>query len=255
MRIALLSDTHLGLTQQSSLVKMLKNLQNEAFDLLVHAGDYNGGENGARALKSTLKLIREYFPSKEIVSVIGNHDYWSSSKRNTPRLEGFINNYNDIKNLFKENKVHFLDEDGVYIHKNYPNIKFVGHTGWYSNINPPTNDMMFLPLNIEGHTHAWLNKRANTMLDLNLKQLDVVFDKNKDKLVFISHFPVVKSKLDVKNDFEKFSWSNTISTIIKESYSCKYFLEGHSHIYANGPYKYNCGSDYSLPKYLMVEIK
>lgn len=250
MKILLTSDTHIGLTQPNSIRKMLKKSLKEEVDLIVHAGDYCGGYLGSKSVKSTVKVIRECYPDKPFLSVIGNHEHYHKHyKRNKYSFE---ENYESIKTTFLHHNVHFLDENGIY---RYNNVVFAGHTGWYTNPNPPTNDKTHIGDYIAGQNcHQYLLKKAFDSLYDQIDELDKTL-KDNETIVFVSHFPVVKDGPDYKGNFEDFSWSENISQIFIKGYNCKYFIEGHSHSRHEGPLKYNCGSDYGNPKYQIVEIE
>lgn len=251
MRIALISDTHLGITKAGVLKVLLEQLKQEQFDILVHAGDYSGNASGAGAVKGTVLLMRHVFGSdKPIISTIGNHDFWSGRQC---RLNQYVKNYQKVVNIFKEANVHFIDEDGPYTHPTFPEITFMGCSGWYSSPNPPTNDRAFLPQGLEGDTRASLLKRSERILEHQADQLRASWESWR-RLVFLSHFPVVNVGDDYKGSFESFSWNPSISRWLQDEFECKYFLEGHSHTRRNGPLSYNCGSDYMNPKYLIVEV-
>lgn len=253
MRIALISDTHLGITRDGKIKEMLNDLkQKHEFDVLVHAGDYSGSCNGHTMVKETVEIIRSVFPDKPYLSVLGNHDFWSARGYNTSvSPDEFNDNYLKILEVFKTHNVHFLDEDGIYTHPVYPEIKIFGNSGWYNNPNPPTNDCNFLPRGLDGDTNRYLLKRAHKLLE------DAVHGyiwRPEDKTVFVSHFPVIKRGNDYKGAFEDFSWSESLGESIQQRFMTKYFLEGHSHMFHNGPLKYNCGPDYYYPTSLIIDI-
>jgi predicted phosphohydrolase len=238
---------------------MMAKIATENFDVLVHCGDWCGGVLGWKSIKTTLQLINASLPDKPILAVKGNHDYWCQTKKPTqngiryeqqkPSIDDFNTNLEKIIQLFQEYKVHFLDNDGVYKHNN---IHIAGVSGWYNNGNPPTNDQNFLPLGMDGDTHRFMlreaEKKFRNLVDNDLK----TFDKNKDILVFVSHFPVIKPPQDSK--FELYSWSSHIGDFLQEEYNCKYFLNGHAHQLHKGPLRYECGSDYQKPKYQIIEV-
>lgn len=263
MKILLTSDTHYGITKLKAIRKMLEEGKTEEPDVLIHAGDYCGGRNGHKTLGATVELMREIFPDIPMVSVIGNHDYWCTGKKfklpmgghgwKNPDVMTFEENYKKIIDTFEENRIHFLDVHGVYIHDDFPFHKIVGHSGWYNNPNPPTNDEAYLPRGIEGNTNNWLFKKAMDELDKNLSHLDKFYDPDIDTVLFVSHFPVIPGN-DYKGGFEQFGGNAGIGKIMQEQYNCGYFLEGHSHKLENGPLKYNCGSDYCNPKYKLLKV-
>jgi hypothetical protein len=259
MRILQISDSHWGISSPKTLMKFFKKIHKDKmeFDLILHCGDYSGTKEGFKPTRATVRTIRELWPDKSYLTVLGNHDFYcASSNLNTkPSLFSFQENYSKITEMFKEYKVHFLDEDGIYINPAFPNIVFIGNSGWYNNWNPPTNDQYHLPYMVEGNTHRWLERKARKTLYNQLTEIDKFYDKDKHTICFVSHFPVVKEGDDWKGSFEEFSWDVNIGNLMQEDYNCKYFFEGHSHMYSHGPLKYNCGSDYYKPKYQIVEVK
>jgi predicted phosphodiesterase len=253
MKIAFTSDTHWGITKPKNIVKMLKKLGSEEFDLFIHLGDYSGSTNAIGPLKGTVKAIKNEIGDRPYLSVIGNHDYWCEKKRaSNPSIADFKAHYEMVCSIFREHGVHFIDNDGPYrTAKDGSNFLFFGDSGWYKNPNPPTNDKHFLPLFVEGNTNQWLYKKAMTRVG---QQIDVLesMDKGSTQAVFLSHFPIVPSEGDYKGAFEDFCWDNQIYNFLKD-YGVEYFINGHSHKDLNGP-RYECGSDYYNPKYKIIEI-
>lgn len=255
MKIAHITDTHLGITSMSSLRKMFIQIADEykrgRFDLLVHTGDYCGGALGSKSVNSTIKELREHYDGP-IVSTIGNHDYWSGGT-----LEGFATNMNAINYTFEKYDVHFIDNDGIYVHPDFPDVKILGCAGWYTNLYPPTNDCMHLPKTIEGvNPNAYLANQSYRCLDRQMEELDKTYDTS-DTVVFISHFPVIKvpHKNDYKGSFEDFCWSERIGDLMNTVYGCKYFLNGHAHqLHEGQAMRYEPGTDYGNPRYRVWTI-
>lgn len=253
MIVGLTSDTHLGLTKISAIRRMFLDLRDENPDIIVHCGDYSGGKIGHEKVKLTCELMREIFPDTPIISVTGNHCKWSGQGKRIgrdefgdkvyarPHLVNFQHNESEIVDCFKKHRVHFLDNDGVYRHPGFPCYAFVGHTGWYHK-RPNSNDFNFMPMGIEGDTHYFLLKMAENELMQNLQGLtddDVV-------RILVTHFPVI--------DPQDFGWSEKLGKILQEQYGISYFLNGHAHQRHNGPLRFESGSDYYLPRYLIMNI-
>lgn len=186
---------------------------------------------------------------KKTRNVYGGNSY------DRPSLETFNKNITNIRSTFEDYNVHFLDDKGLYIHEDFQDIIITGHTGWYKHTNPPTNDIAYLPHNVEGNTHNYLYKKSIDELEINLKQLDHYYKPGFSTVVYVSHFPVVDDGTnDYKGAFEQFCGDPNIAEVMQRDYNCKYFLEGHSHKRKEGPLKYNSGSDYCDPNYLIVEV-
>lgn len=250
MKILQTSDTHWGITNPNTIRKMFRRVSAEDFDVVVHCGDYCGTTQGDKNVRSTLRVMREFIPDKPILSVLGNHDYWTKEAS----LTSFHKNYNNILKHFKEFNVHFLDEDGVWSHKHWQDIIIVGCTGWYAHSNPPTNDKNFLPLAVEGDTNAWMLKNAERLLEHNIFNADWAHEPEISTVVFVSHFPVVNTGPDYKGSFEQFSWSESIKQLMQANFHCKHFLCGHAHQLHSGPLRWESGSNYCVPKYQIIEV-
>lgn len=125
MKILLTSDTHWGITKEKTIRKLFKEISEQDFDVLIHAGDYCGTDQADKNVRSTIRIMREFIPDKPILSVLGNHDYWTKRAA----MADYQKNYDNIIQVFKDNKIHFLDRDGVF---EQDTVKIVGHSGWYA---------------------------------------------------------------------------------------------------------------------------
>jgi len=249
----LISALHIGLTKEKNLRRMFKDSLESKPDIIVNAGDYCGGTKGSKSVRTISRLTREFYPDIPVLSVIGNHDYWTEGRKKEgvrypkPGLLQFTNNYQEIIQHFQDNNIHFLDTDGPF---EMGDLLFVGNSGWYSYQNPPTNDSTYLPLGLEGDTHNYMRKRSRELLFESIESLDKLYDESHTVL-YVSHFPVVFDKKDRNNVL--YGGDHNIGTMMKENYNCEFFLEGHSHIHKNSVV-YNCGSDYKDPKFLIIEV-
>jgi hypothetical protein len=269
VRVAQISDTHIGITTEGQLKKMFRELKKEEFDILVHCGDYCGTTNGAKCVARTVKLMREFFPDKPILSTIGNHEYYCNTNKRVPTksptgrttyvkpahptLLDFHKNLEGIQKVFKDANIHYLDKDGIYIHPNFHDVIFIGASGWYTNPNPRTNDKLWMPIGIDGDTNRYLLKSTESDLFSSEAELAKIYEPYKT-VVFVSHFPVIKAGNDYKGAFEEFSWSEAIGNFFIREYNCKYFLNGHAHQLHKGPLRYECGPDYCKPAYQIIDI-
>jgi predicted phosphohydrolase len=248
MRIALISDTHVGITTEGQLKVMFRELAKESFDVLIHCGDYGGTFEGGRCVKRTVKMMRDYFPNCSIISTIGNHDFWTKAASS----KAFLDNMSLIEEVFASSNIDYIDLAGPL--KLNDSTWLIGSSGWYQSPNPPTNDKNFLPYGYDGDTNRWLLRRAERLLFDQLDTLRTLWNPDKDKLIFMSHFPVINTGDDYKGEFADFSWSEHIGEILQEEFGCKHFLNGHAHQRHEGPLRYESGSDYYKPKYLILEV-
>jgi hypothetical protein len=263
MKIAQVSDTHIGITTIGQLRAMFRKLQQEEFDVLVHCGDYGGTGHGAPCVLRTVDLMRKHFPDKPIVSTIGNHDYWRAAKASLdgvrwhkvrPDPVQYQENLDHIRATFSKYNVHFIDKDGLYKHPSFDNIILIGSSGWYGNPHPGTNDKNFLPLGMDGDTNRTILRATEKDLFDAEEELSKVYKDGYHTVVFVSHFPVINAGRDYKGAFEDFSWRESVGDYFQENYKCKYFLCGHAHQLHKGPLRWECGPDYYNPKYQIISI-
>lgn len=258
MFIVLGSDWHIGITKDKAIRRVLQEVKanKQQPDVLALLGDFCGGVLGHKSVRSIIKITREYFPDTDIVACLGNHDYWVDPKRlrtidggslhkGYPSVSAFMFNYNQILETFKEFKVHFLDEDGVYRNPNHFGVAIVGHTMWYRN-PPQSNDQNFLPTHVEGDTHRWMYKRS---MEMALKNLDQLTEEDTTR-IFCSHFPLV----EIDEYGKEWAGDWVFGESIKEQFKIDKFFNGHAHQFHNGPLRYESGSDYYLPKAMLIEV-
>lgn len=240
LKICLTSDTHLGseATSEEQLHLLFENMHAENPDVIIHAGDYNGGSYGSAAVKRTIEILREH-SNLPVVSVLGNHDYWSG---HYPCLSSHLSNISRIKAIFSDNNVHFLDTDGPLLIKD---VAVYGHTLWYKHHSPPTNDLNHMPMHLEGDTHSCFYRthmreaenQLNTQVEARAK-------------IWVSHFPVhgIRTITD-----KQFSGCDRFG---EHLLSLGFFIliNGHSHRRRPGPVQYECGSDYGQPRYSVIDI-
>src|ERR1051326_7305272 len=251
LKVALTSDTHVGLTKMKALENCFTEMAAHKPDVVVHAGDFCGGHMGDRSVRSTFRLLRRIFPDIPILAVLGNHDYWCGKPRvesrdgdwtvftqYRPSLSTYQLNLNKIRTAFVESNIFFLDEYGPF---RIEGVTFVGHTGWYK-LFVATNDLLHLPSGLGGDTFRHFQRAADTEVMVNLGLLTEE-DTNR---VFVSHFPVI--------DPRDFGWSEKLGELLVENYQIKKFLNGHMHERHEGPLKYEAGSDYGSPRYLIIEV-
>ncbi len=230
----------------------------EKFDLVLHLGDFCGGTNGARAVRTTLRMMRRIFePGIAIVATTGNHDLWrepdhipGKGRRGTrPGAETFARNLEEIQEAMTESGVHFLDLDGPWRSDHLPGLAIVGCMGWYAAGSPATNDFNFLPIGLEGDTHRYLQRLAQQSLYHNLDKLG----PGDLHIIFASHFPVVEDPTDFV-PLETWGWSRGVGEMLTEQHRVRIFINGHSHRLCEGPTRFECGPDYGKPAYRVWEF-
>jgi len=246
VKIALGSDWHLGMTSLRSIEKCLRLMVAEEPDVIAMLGDMNGGYRGYRATRTIFKTIRQFFPNTPIVGCLGNHELWHmTDKRHRPSLADYMDNMRKLEEAFRMSDVWYLEEDGPFRMPQHPGYVLFGHGGWYVNPKPNTNDLNFMPIAIEGDTHRHLYKAST---DKIIQYADTL-GPNDLVRVFCSHFPMYRLEGERESEF---SGDSKLGQFLEQEYKVDHFLEGHSHQRHEGPKKWNCGSDYYKPRYVMV---
>lgn len=264
LRIGLGSDWHIGAASDKQIKRCLLAMKEENPDILVLAGDFNGGWYGQKAVRSVLRLTREVFPDIKILIVLGNHDFWVRGRRSThsdpydpfshksymkPSLDVWNRNYTDIIKHCKDLNVHFLDEDGVWRDPRWPGLAIFGHTMWYDNPSPPTNDARYMPTSIEGDTDAYMSKRAHKAVEAQLDALT-----STDQLrIFVSHMPVMYPSGRRHGDM-MYGGPESVGRMLWDYHNVRYFLNGHCHQRWECFPRFEAGSDYGNPRYVMVDV-
>lgn len=183
MKFLLVTDTHhLGQETEALHRAFWKDVRaKESFDAILHTGDW--GRTELAHVRESFQVIREENPDTPIYSVLGNHDLWSSQK--SLSLETRLDT---ISKYALNNGIDLIERNPCII----GDIAIVGFMGWYGVDQPPTNDHRYLPTYTnQGTANAWLQRHAfesyKDVGNLNLEG---------KKVVFLSHFPVVKEIMD-----------------------------------------------------------
>ena len=248
MRICQFSDWHIYYTPEKSVMKTIEQMSKEKdIDVIIGCGDYTGSKKTEICIDKIVTEIRQAFPNIPFGSVLGNHDMWLIERKHTK------SNHNkqmiNIIDSFQENNVHFFDKDGpLFVN----NLVFVGHTGWYNHTTPPTNDSFWMA-QFQENTHNRMKRVAQKETTNNLNKLKGICG---EKVVYVSHFNVINDGIqDWKGGFEVFGGDPNIGRILQDDYNCSVFLCGHAHMLRKGPLVWECGSDYGLPKYQIIELE
>lgn len=256
MKIALTSDLHIFLTKPKHIEKMFENLALESPDVVVIAGDHNGGMYGYKGSRAVFEIARAKY-SGPILACLGNHDYWvrgqkiknsinysySDFRYRSPGLLEWTRNYESIIESAKKYNIHLFEEDGLFRWNSI--FVIAGHGLWYAN-PPNSNDALYLPIGVEGDTHRHLYKRTTQQL---LDQLEGLTEDDMIR-VFVSHFPVV----EIQENDRHWAGDPGIGTMLQEQYGFNKFLNGHTHGNRDGLLRYECGSDYYNPKYKIIKV-
>lgn len=108
MRALVLSDLHLDFRKFSPVHKGKRI--DDGVDVVVLAGDINEGVQGIR-------WARETFPTKEVIYIAGNHEYYDNNITALPQY---------LREVAQRMGVHYLERDTVEI----KGVRFVGTTLW-----------------------------------------------------------------------------------------------------------------------------
>ena len=267
MRLAITTDTHYGYSNNTSRIheKFLKKLSSESFDVLVHCGDI--ASHKQKQLYRSLAMFRNYLGSVPILFVLGNHDYWDleSWNQNNPRFNKKIP-YEDMRetqrNWFQELGVHYLQDSNFNFNDE---VIFYGYDGWYKDLNPPSNDKLWMPPTVRDiPINSYLNKRAYSSLSKILDDSSKVINENPHiKLVCVTHHSLTSYR-EYSTVGDSMGGDPRHLDFLSVNFDLVTF--GHSHIPLNTRHSYlegnlehscqvvNVGSNYDKPKYLILEI-
>jgi len=244
MKFALTSDLHRGYDKHTGpiLDNFFKDLSRQEFDILLVAGDL--GTSKPEHLKECLRSLRENFPDKTILAVLGNHDWWDRHWGRT----SFHTALKRRKNWFKRFDIHYL-ENGPYIIKD---VVIYGFDGWYGELDPETYDKDWLPVTIKNDTtHRFFQKRADESLRNILKHhhSGACDELKKIVMTHVPCFPGVKGdpRLNGNPGYAErlLGWPDVVCF-------------GHTHraidIEVRGTRLINCGSHNNQPRYKIFEV-
>jgi len=241
MKIALTGDTHYGrcLFTRGFHTEFLKELAKEDFDVLVHVGDWASTEYQVEAYESIV-MFRDYI-KKPILTVLGNHDFWDKWNGNKKSPLEIIEDY---RRWFDEYEIWYLGNEPYVM----DDVIILGFDGWYSNLNPLTNDSKYMIRDVDGKPiHKFLNEKAHKDLE------KIINTETEDKTVVgVTHFSFLQdSEADSKfnGNYRYLPW------LVDK---CSLLLMGHSHRGRNKTID-NCRiieseSDYDNPQYNIIEV-
>lgn len=258
MKIMLTSDTHYGVDGKSAnkqkkfWKKVGEAIEAEGVKLLILAGDM--ASTRQRHLLRTLELVNEHVKC-EIVVIRGNHDLWDgpdpkdkeAGKRSLNRL------WELHRTWFKQHHIHHLEDGPIVIE----DVIICGFDGWYGTANPPTNDKHWMPEFHEGcpvmpflSNRAW--KKFEECLDLDVSPY-------RKSIIVTHHNPYPYGKSYAPDAMDMGANAQFLPEM-REKFDV--LCCGHTHQFkdytdltGDKPFHiYNCGSDYSDPKYIIFDI-
>lgn len=255
LRIALTSDLHLGITSEKVIRKFLEEVAAEAPDVYVNAGDYSGGFDGWRKVRQVVAWEKAAMPSIPRLAVLGNHDRWVRGRKrkgtfgtSRPFPSLYMTAMERIEDDFAGAGTHFLDKDGVHKQGGYT---FLGHSGWYEHMQN-TNDWNYLPHGIAGDTQAYLLKEFEDVLHSQLAHLTEE-EKISKNLICITHMPIFYDR-QLMQFQTGHGGRGSLGEFLQKEYGVRYFLNGHMHERHEGPIRFESGSDYYRPRYLIINL-
>ena len=238
MKIDILSDLHFdnyfyNKYSKDDVIKFYSQIIDfkNCGDVLVIAGDL--GHNNHQNIK-ILKILKEFY--KNIVCVLGNHDYYLVNKENKSLFKGSFERVSNMRELInKEDNIYCLNGDIIEI----DSVKFGGCDGWYNDgylqVNYPDEFFPKYSTNI-----MWQNSTPDYKNILEIENFDDIFEIEKPKIervykecdVMITHINPSAKKEYLNAKYQN-NQSSTFFCFDGEDYlkngSMKYWIFGHNH--------------------------
>lgn len=238
MKIDILSDVHFdnyffNKYKSDDVIKFYSQIIdfNNCGDVLVIAGDL--GHDNEQNIK-ILKILKEYY--KNIICVLGNHDYYLMGKTNQKLFSSSFERVENMRNLINS-------KDGMYcLNGNIieiDGVKFGGADFWYDdgylNVNYPNEEFSIKSIN-----QMWSNCTPDSKFIVGIENFNDIFEIEKFKIesiykdcdVMITHINPSAKNENVNVRFQN-SPSNTFFTFDGEKYlkngNMKYWIFGHTH--------------------------
>ena len=248
MKIDILSDTHFdswfgykNTLSQDQIIQFWRNLNPEG-EYLILAGDI--GHSVEQNVK-ILKILKDFF-YKEIILVLGNHDYYLIGNEYTTTFhQGGIQKAHAAKKAYQNNGFIVLDGTTVTLE----GITFGGAMGWYNSAYTRINlhelkAMDPLHSNFSGDIEAYLQdlwtESLNDKRYTKLTYFDELYKEEYSKLVkihkncdvVISHY---NPSVEISNQTKEWSKNATTSFFcfdgsdLIKGMSAKLWIYGHNH--------------------------
>ena len=238
LKIDILSDTHFdnyfyGKYTNYDVINFYSQIIdfNNCGDVLVIAGDI--GHNNIQNIK-ILKLLKQYY--KNIICVLGNHDYYLLGKENKSQFKNSFERVENMRELINsQDGMYCLNGDIIEI----DGIKFGGCDGWYNDgyfgRQYPTESFSRKSTNV-----MWQNIMNDANFIYGVENFDDIFQIERPKIekvfkecdVMITHI-----NPSAKNEHINIRFQNNPSNVFfcfeGEKYlkngNMKYWIFGHTH--------------------------
>jgi metallophosphoesterase superfamily enzyme len=238
LKIDILSDTHFdnyfyGKYTNYDVINFYSQIIdfNNCGDVLVIAGDI--GHNNSQNIK-ILKLLKQYY--KNIICVLGNHDYYLLGKENKSLFKNSFERVENMRELINsQDGMYCLNGDIIEI----DGIKFGGCDGWYNDgyfgRQYPTESFSRKSTNV-----MWRNIMNDANFIHGVENFDDIFEIERPKIekvfkdcdVMITHI-----NPSAKNEHINIRYQNNPSNVFfcfeGEKYlkngNMKYWIFGHTH--------------------------
>ncbi len=238
LKVDILSDTHFdnyfyGKYTNDDVIKFYSQIIdfNNCGDVLVIAGDI--GHNNSQNIR-ILKLLKQYY--KNIICVLGNHDYYLLGKENKSLFKDSFERVENMRELINnQDGMYCLNGDTVRI----DGVTFGGCDGWYNDgyfaRQYPTESFSRKSTNV-----MWRNIMNDANFIYGAENFDDIFEIEKPKIesvfkkcdVMITHI-----NPSAKNEHINIRFQNNPTNVFfcfdGEKYlqngNMKYWIFGHTH--------------------------
>ncbi|MDR0193694.1 MAG: metallophosphoesterase [Myroides sp.] len=222
MKVQILSDFHLEFGYSDSL-------KFDQADLIILAGDTHIGTKG-------IEWIKKYIPTKEVIYLLGNHEYYKGSYPKT---------LYKIQDAAKGSNIHVLEDSFVDI----GNIRFHGSTLWtdFSIFGNPIEYGMLCQEKMNDYKRIKRDPSYSKLRSIDVYQIhqksmrwleqslrESIAEKN---IVITHHAPSLLSVPEqYQNDPITAAYASNLESFIM-THQPQYWIHGHIH----SPIQYNIG--------------
>jgi len=230
-KFLLLGDIHYRFNNNSSIIESFIETLPMEIDVVLNTGDTISHDQSQ--WDGILNAMRRHFPDIPILTVLGNHDYWSD------RQMTFLQLQLNRRRLFRKYNINYLEDSPVII----DGIAIFGFDGWYWSADPPSNDDQYIYRKInDAPFNGYFLSKAEYQLSYILKKIP-----RYKKTVIVTHFD--------PNDEQMGASSLWLEKIKEKAQGELVFCCGHTHrqkdeIHGNLRIL-NAGGDYNIPAYSM----